>query len=94
MIGNQFPIQIFLYLFQIFVCNCRFDTEDTTPQKRNWYQHINAIKYPKDTKWQVTVQLPRSKWDSEDEETISVSTAKEEIKKPINKLHVSVVQRK
>jgi len=61
---------------------------------RNWYQQINATKYHKDTKWQVTVQLPKSKWDSEDEEITSVSAKKEEIEKPINKLHISVVQRK
>ncbi|KAM0729813.1 Uncharacterized protein ACS0PU_003690 [Formica fusca] len=69
----------------------RFDTEDTEPQKRNWYQQINATKYHQDTKCQVTVQLPRSKWDSEDEE-MTVSATKEEIKKPINKLHISVAQ--
>lgn len=60
---------------------------------RNWYQQINATKYHKD-KWQMTVQLPKSKWDSEDEEMTSVSTKKEGIEKPINKLHISVVQRK
>lgn len=69
----------------------RFDTEDTVPQKRNWYRQINATKYKND-KWQVNIQLPKSKWDSEDEETTSVSAAKEEIEKPINKLHISVAQ--
>lgn len=94
-IQQQFPIQIFLFYSNLIpdFCNYRFDTEDTAPQKRNWYQQINASKCHKNTKWQVTVQLPRSKWDSEDEET-SVSAAKEEIEKPINKLHISVAQRK
>lgn len=61
--------------------------------KRNWYQQMDKdTKYHKDSKWQV--QLPRSKWDSEDEEVSSTSAAKEEIEKPINKLHVSLNQRK
>lgn len=42
----------------------------------------------------MTVQLPKSKWDSEDEEMISVNAKKEGIEKPINKLHISVIQRK
>lgn len=74
--------------------NYRIDTEDTVQQKRNWYQQINTIKSHKDSKWQMTVQLPKSKWDSEDEEMSSISVAKEEIEKPINKLHASVNQRK
>lgn len=74
--------------------NYRIDTEDTVQQKRNWYQQINTIKSHKDSKWQMTVQLPKSKWDSEDEETSSISVVKEEIEKPINKLHASMNQRK
>jgi len=71
----------------------RIDTEDIMQQKRNWYQQINAIKY-KDTKWQMTVQLPKSKWDSEDEEMLSISVAKEEVKeKPVNKLSVNQQER-
>lgn len=68
------------------------DAEDTVLQKRNWYQQINSINY-KNTKWQVSVQLPRSRWDSEDEETASILT-KGEVEKPINKLHTSLNQRK
>lgn len=63
-------------------------------QKRNWYQQINAIEHHKDTTWQVTtVQLPKSKWDSEDEETLSASVAKE-VENPANKLQVFTSQRK
>lgn len=63
-------------------------------QKRHWYQQINTIECHKDTtRWQ-TIQLPKSKWDSEDEEISSISVAKEEVEEPINKLHVSVNQRK
>ncbi|XP_067208133.1 trichohyalin-like isoform X2 [Linepithema humile] len=68
----------------------REDAEDTVLQKRNWYQQIISTNH-KDTKWQVPVQLPRSRWDSEDEETSSI-LMKEDIKKPINKLHVSLNQ--
>lgn len=86
------------FLFTFFftypdLYNCRIDMEDTVQQKRNWYQQINAIKYHKDTKWQMTIQLPKSKWDSEDEEMSSINVAKE-IEKPVNKLHVSMNQRK
>ncbi|XP_025996734.1 uncharacterized protein LOC105198112 isoform X1 [Solenopsis invicta] len=70
----------------------RIDTEDTVQQKRNWYQQINAIEHHKDTTWQVTtVQLPKSKWDSEDEETLSASVAKE-VENPANKLQVFTSQ--
>lgn len=64
-------------------------------QKRDWYQQVNAIKC-KDTKSQMSVQLPKSRWDSEDEEMSSISIAKEEIEEE-NKLpvtNVSVSQRK
>jgi len=63
-------------------------------KQRNWYQQINTIDYHKDTNWQMTIQLPKSKWDSEDEEISSINVAKKEIKEPVNKLHVSVNQRK
>jgi len=75
-------------------CNCRIDTEDTVQQKRDWYQQINTIKYHKNNRWQMTVQLPKSKWDSEDEEMSGINIAKEEVEKPISKLHVSVNQGK
>ncbi|XP_014470485.1 PREDICTED: trichohyalin-like isoform X2 [Dinoponera quadriceps] len=71
----------------------RTDMEDpdVVMNKRNWYQQMDRnTKYHKDSKWQV--QLPRSKWDSEDEETSSTNVAKEEIEKPINKLHASLNQ--
>lgn len=70
----------------------RIDAEDTVQEKRNWYQQINTTKRQKDTKWQMTIQLPKSKWDSEDEEMSSVNVTKEETEKPVNKLHVSVNQ--
>lgn len=76
------------------ICNCRIDTEDTVQQKRNWYQQINAINYHKNK--QMSIQLPKSKWDSEDEEISSISITKEEIEE-VNKLpvtDVSVSQRK
>lgn len=44
----------------------------------------------------MTVQLPKSKWDSEDEEISSISIAKEEVEE-VNKLpvtNVSINQRK
>lgn len=63
-------------------------------QKRNWYQQIITTKHHKDSKWQMTVQLPKSKWDSEDEEISSASAAKEEVEEPANQLHVSANQRK
>ncbi|XP_019889605.2 trichohyalin isoform X2 [Ooceraea biroi] len=63
------------------------EVEDTAQQKRNWYQQINSLKYHKDAKWQVPVQLPKSKWDSEDEEASSTSVIKEEIEKAANKLN-------
>ncbi|XP_070525021.1 trichohyalin isoform X2 [Cardiocondyla obscurior] len=68
----------------------QIDTEDTMQQKRNWYHEINTIKSPKDSKWQTTIQLPKSKWDSEDEELSSINVAKKEVEKPINKLQVSI----
>jgi len=42
----------------------------------------------------MTVQLPKSKWDSEDEEMSGIDIAKEEIEKSVNKLQSSVNQRK
>lgn len=87
-------ISFLLKAFFIYLnlCNCRSDAEDIVQQKRNWYEQISTIKY-EDTRWQMTVQLPKSKWDSEDEEVSSISVAKEEVEKPV-KLHVSVNQRK
>lgn len=62
------------------------------PQKRHWYQQMNSTNH-KDTKL-LPIQFPRSRWDSEDEETSSILTKEEiEIEKPINKLHVSLSQR-
>jgi len=63
-------------------------------QERNWYQQINTTDYHKDASWQMTIQFPKSKWDSEDEEISSINIAKEEIEESVNKLHVSVNQRK
>ncbi|XP_036146293.1 uncharacterized protein LOC105837289 isoform X2 [Monomorium pharaonis] len=68
----------------------RIDMEDTVQQKRNWYQQINAIEHHKNNTWQMTIQLPKSKWDSEDEET-PVSMVKE-VEKSANELHVSASQ--
>ncbi|KYM80481.1 hypothetical protein ALC53_09031 [Atta colombica] len=70
----------------------RIDTEDTMQQERNWYQQINTTDYHKDASWQMTIQFPKSKWDSEDEEISSINIIKEEIEKSVNKLHVSVNQ--
>ncbi|XP_018395795.1 PREDICTED: trichohyalin-like isoform X2 [Cyphomyrmex costatus] len=70
----------------------RIDTEDTVQQKRNWYRQINTINYHKDTRWHMTIQLPKSKWDSEDEEISSINVTKEEIEKSVNKLHISINQ--
>ncbi|KAL6255012.1 hypothetical protein P5V15_013347 [Pogonomyrmex californicus] len=61
----------------------RINIEEIVQQKRNWYQQINAIKYHKDIKWQMSIQFPKSKWDSEDDETSII--AKKEVKKPTNK---------
>lgn len=90
----SFPVRIFLYLYSNVHYIYRIDAEgaeDADPEKRNWYQQIDKnTKYKE--KWPV--QLPKSKWDSEDEETSSASVAKEKIDKPANELHVSLNQRK
>ena len=46
---------------------------------RNWYPKKGICKSGENTKWHVpiNVQLPRSKWDSEDEDKLS-DTEKQE----------------
>ncbi|KAK2586720.1 hypothetical protein KPH14_011755 [Odynerus spinipes] len=48
------------------------DGNDEPSSTRNWYKKVNIIKPANDAKWQLStnVQLPKSKWDSEDEEII------------------------
>lgn len=74
----------------------RSDTEDIekVPEKRSWYQQIDKTNSHKDIKWETPIQFPRSKWDSEDEETSSVNVEKEKIRKSINQQHVSLNERK
>ncbi|XP_076249176.1 uncharacterized protein LOC143188653 isoform X2 [Calliopsis andreniformis] len=60
----------------------RDNTEETgKPQHvRNWYPKEGMCKINEKTKWQfpVNVQLPRSKWDSEDEDRLSADIAKDQ----------------
>lgn len=47
---------------------------------RNWYPKVGICKSDEKTKWHVpiNVQLPKSKWDSEDEDKLSNDTEKEQ----------------
>lgn len=63
--------------------NSRNDEEEEAekPQgTRNWYPKSGICKSDENTKWHVSisVQLPRSKWDSEDEDRLSNDTEQEQ----------------
>lgn len=62
--------------------NSRDNAEETeTPQRiRDWYPKTGMCKVSEKTKWQfpVNVQLPRSRWDSEDEDRLSNRSEKEQ----------------
>lgn len=62
--------------------------------KRNWYQQIvKNTKCAKNIDWQV--RLPKSKWDSEEDETLLTKVAKGGIEKQtIIKSHISPSPRK
>ncbi|CAK9797362.1 hypothetical protein ANTPLA_LOCUS1192 [Anthophora plagiata] len=55
--------------------------EAEKPQRiRNWYPKTGICKLAKNAKWHapISIQLPKSKWDSEDEDRLSNDTEKEE----------------
>ncbi|XP_076164228.1 uncharacterized protein LOC143145078 isoform X3 [Ptiloglossa arizonensis] len=67
------------------ICEADFsrdNAEETEkpPRVRNWYPKTGMCKFSEKTKWQfpISVQLPRSKWDSEDEDRLSNDTRKEQ----------------
>ncbi|XP_054001184.1 uncharacterized protein LOC128888398 isoform X2 [Hylaeus anthracinus] len=56
------------------------DEVEKPPRVRHWYPKAGMSKFSEKTKWQfpISVQLPRSKWDSEDEDRLSNDTEKEQ----------------
>lgn len=61
--------------------NSREDAEEETEiSQRNWYPKAGICKSDEKIKWHVpiNVQLPKSKWDSEDEDKLSNDTEKEQ----------------
>lgn len=55
--------------------------EEEKPQRtRNWYPKTGVYKTNGNTKWpaSINIQLPKSKWDSEDEDKLSSGTEKDQ----------------
>ncbi|OAD53833.1 hypothetical protein WN48_08806 [Eufriesea mexicana] len=64
-----------------FIRNDEEEEEAEKPQGiRNWYPKSGICKSDENTKWHVSisVQLPRSKWDSEDEDRLSNDSEQEQ----------------
>ncbi|XP_078050476.1 uncharacterized protein LOC144476982 isoform X2 [Augochlora pura] len=70
------------------------DTAEITTKKpahvRNWYPKTGLCKDSENVKWQfpVNVQLPRSKWDSEDEDRLSNVAEPEQVESEVKSNNV------